>query len=211
MLFFSPIFKNQLNSKKNSFWFLILFLIISLSGCRWISDAGTPFFSMVNIKIPDGTPAFKQGFSDGCSMVVRARGNMLYRFRFKYRFDPKMIENSEYRFGHSRGASWCFQNVLSEATGPQKSFDNYLMPYGNWGYDSSVKSVGDMFDNIEGGAFNQSLTTPGPGLNSTIDVYQKGGSGSTGSAFGSNPFWAGGSKGHFFGWGYDGYNYGYDE
>lgn len=187
-----------------------LLLLLIMGGCRWLTGGGTPFFSMTSIKIPDGTPAFKQGFQDGCSSVVNARGNMLYRTKYKYRYDPKMIENTEYKFGHSRGWAWCFQNVLSESTGPQKSFDTYLMPYGNWGYDSSVGSINETGDGLIGGkgVWGDSVTTPGPGLNSMFDVFQKGGSGTTASVFGSNPLWAGGSKGHIFGWDYNGYDYG---
>ena len=168
---------------------------------------------MLDIKIPDGTPAFKQGYRDGCAMIIRARGNMLYRAKYKYRYDPKLIENTEYRFGHSSGRAWCFQNVISEQTGPQRSFDRYLMPYGDYGYDSKVGSIDLAFDGFWGdksGGLSVPIAGFSGGIDKNWDVFQKGGSGTTGSVFGSNPFWAGGSQGHFFGWGYDGYDYGYE-
>ncbi|MBM3589781.1 MAG: hypothetical protein FJX30_00175 [Alphaproteobacteria bacterium] len=184
--------------------FLIIFLIITSASCQWIKDSGTPFFSMMNIKIPPGTPTFQKGFRDGCENIVYARGNPLYRAKYKgFRFDPKMIGNSEYRFGHSRGQSFCFMHVISNV---HNSADNYLNYYDPTMMAQNYNTVGDgLFD---GGVFSQSLTTPGNGIDGIFDVLQKGGGGTTGSAFSSNPFWAGGSVGQFFGQGYSGSYYG---
>jgi hypothetical protein len=183
---------------------IFILLILNLNSCKWISDAGTPFYSMTGIKVPPGTPSFQKGFRDGCETVTYARGNPLYRTFYKgYRFDPKMVGNSEYRFGHSRGVSFCFMQVISNV---HSSADNYLNYYDPTMAAQDYNTVGDgLFD---GGVFSQSLTTPGNGIDGIFDVLQKGGGGTTGSAFTSNPLWAGGSVGQFFGQGYSGSYYG---
>ncbi len=188
---------------------LVLILLSLLSSCRWFGEATTPFFSWTNFKVPPGTPVFQQGYKDGCSTVLYARGNVFYRSRYSYKFDPKMIGNTEYRFGHSRGYSFCFQHVLASTSGPVGSFDKYLSPQG---YDKTY-NAGNINDTWDGalandGVFSGSVTTPGNGLNGIFDVLQKGGSGETRGVFDSNPLWAGGSKGQYFGWGYDGSYYG---
>jgi hypothetical protein len=183
---------------------IITSLIIFLNSCRWLSDAGRPFYSMTNFKVPPGTPSFQQGYKDGCETVSYARGNAFYKTRYKgYRYDPKMIGNSEYRFGHSRGVSFCFMQVISQ---PQSSFDNYLNYYDPTMMTQDYNTVGDGF--LDGGVFSWSATNAGGGLNGIFDVYQKGGSGTTGGVFDSNPLWAGGSVGQFFGQSYSGSYYG---
>jgi hypothetical protein len=186
---------------KNIFLFITLLFLIS---CQWISNSGTPFYSMTNFKIPPGTPSFQKGYKDGCSTVTYARGNPFYKTRYKgYEFDPKMIGNSEYRFGHSRGIAFCFMQVISNV---HSSADNYLNYYDPTMMSQDYNTVGDgLFD---GGVFSQSLTTPDNGINSVFDVLQKGGGGTTGSAFTSNPLWSGGSVGQFFGQSYSGSYYG---
>ncbi len=173
----------------------IFSLLLFLPSCQWFSSAGTPYFTMTNFKVPDGTPAFKSGFKDGCGAVLYSRGNIFYRSRYKYRYDPNMTGNSEYRFGHSRGYSWCFQKVLQ---GPVASFDKYLYTSG---YDKtfSAKDINEAW----GGMFLDGPMKYGPdstnkGLNSMMSVWQTGIDGES-SAFGSNPLWAGGAKGQFLG------------
>lgn len=189
--------------KKTPIFFTILILLLT-SSCQMITGAGTPFYAMTNIKIPEGTPAFQKGFRDGCETITYARGNPFYKTRYKgYRFDPKMIGNTEYRFGHSRGASFCFMHVAGNV---HSSFDNYLNYYDPTMMSQDYNTVGDgLFD---GGVFSSSITTPGNGIDGIFDVLQKGGSGTTGSAFTSNPLWAGGSVGQFFGQSYSGSYYG---
>lgn len=172
-----------------------LILMLFLGSCRWITEAGTPYLTMTNYKVPDGTPTFKAGFSDGCETALYARGNMLYRNRYKYRYDPRMTGNSEYRFGHARGYSWCFQQIL---VGPVASFDKYLY---YTGYDKTFNAgnVNDAWD----GFFKDGPLKHGPdgtnkGLNNMMSVWKNGTDGSS-SAFGSHPLWAGGAEGQFFG------------
>lgn len=174
---------------------LILISLIFLPSCRWITEAGTPYFTLTNFKVPDGTPAFQAGFKDGCGSVLYSRGNMFYRSRYKYKYDPNMTGNSEYRFGHARGYSWCFQQVL---VGPVASFDKYLY---QGGYDEtfSAKDINKAWD----GMFKNGPMNDGPGfseggLNAVVDVWRHGIDNKS-SAFGSNPLWAGGAEGQFLG------------
>ncbi|MDX2082916.1 MAG: hypothetical protein SFV53_02890 [Rickettsiales bacterium] len=188
----------------------IALLSFNASGCRWFTSASTTYYSWTNFKIPEGTPTFQQGFKDGCSSVLYARGNDFYHSRYKYRYDPTLIGNSEYRFGHQRGYGWCFQTILSAVTGPYGAPDKFLSLYGNAAvFDpkpGTINKTGLFGDTGNESAFSSSLTTPGAGIDAMFGVFQKdngeGGVGGGGSntVFGGNPLWAGGSKGYFLGW-----------
>ncbi len=157
------------------------------------------------MKIPDGTPAFQKGFRDGCETVNYARGNVFYRSRYGYRYDPKMISNSEYRFGHSRGYSWCFYHVLSPSTGPQASVLGFVTPT----YDTTFNKMhinatwGDMFSGSGSGVMGGSTSSIGGGLDGIWGALPKGvdGSGNAGVGQGAlgHPFWASGSTEQIFG------------
>ncbi len=178
-------------------FFFISLLLFMLSSCQWFSGAATPLFKWSGIKIPDGPPTFQQGFKDGCSTVLYSRGNVFYRNRYGYRYDPKMIGNPEYRFGHSRGYTWCLQNIMG--TAPMASFDRYLNPSGaasGYGvFDMTTADMGVAW----GGMFGSSpmdVVSGGASIDGNFDLLS-GGSG--GGAFSANPLWAGGSKGQLFG------------
>jgi hypothetical protein len=179
---------------KSVFLYIILLL---LANCQMFSKGGMPTYSMMKFKIPDGTPTFRQGYKDGCGTALYARGNILYRSFYKYRFDPKLIGNSEYRLGHSRGYGFCFPTVANANTGPQSSFDKFINPYG---YDAGF-NAGNIND-AWGGTFDGTMGTSvtGNGFNGIFDVLQKGGAGTGETTFGGNPIWSGGSRGQFFGW-----------
>jgi hypothetical protein len=173
----------------------IIFLI--LVNCQMFTKGGAATYGMMKFKIPEGTPTFRQGYKDGCETALYARGNVLYRSIYKYKFDPKLTGNSEYRLGHSRGYGFCFPTAASAEFGPQSSFDRFINPYG---YDSgfSAGNINDTWGGGMDGTMGSSLT--GGGFGGIFDVLQKGGSGSGESALGGNPLWSGGSKGQFLGW-----------
>jgi len=174
---------------------VIINILLLTASCRWFSSATVPFIGFTKINIPDGTPAFRKGFKDGCLTGQYSRGNQLYRTSSSYRYDPKMIGNAEYRFGHQRGYSVCFVKFASTAEGPNTSFDRMLNP---GGYDSTF-SAQDI-NTTWGGAFDgvdASLKgSTGSGVNGIFEMWS-GGNG--GGALSTNPFWAGGSKGQIFG------------
>jgi len=174
--------------------FLVILILLQLTSCKWFGKIGSPFYSMTNFKVPDGTPAFQQGFRDGCSTSTYARSNVLYRNRYGYKYDPKMIGNSEYRFGHSRGYAWCFQQSLSGSTGPVGSWDKYLHP---GGYDSTFSSanIGSAWDGFFGGHGGSLGHAAGGDVGGFMGTLTNSG----GSVMNSNPLWAGGSSGQIFG------------
>ncbi len=184
---------------------LILLILISfgLISCKifGIPSKGT-FAPLSNFKVPPGTPAFKSGYKDGCSSVLYSRGNMFYRSRYEYRYDPNMIDNTEYKFGYSKGNSWCFTHIVGispdNTLGPGDGLSS-LSPYGARPmFDTSPNNIDNAFDGMFGGLsapINANTdSTPG-GLSGIFDVYQKGISGGQagagGSVFGSNPLWSG--------------------
>jgi hypothetical protein len=148
---------------------LFLFLIFLISSCS------APFYAGTNIKVPNGTPSFKQGFTDGCSTLTYARGNLFYRMRYKNKatYNPKMIDNAEYNFGYTRGRSWCFHQVVSGKSGPKGSFIKYIQP------DENETILPDLFsqplpsydNNLKfGNAYE--LTVEGVRGNANEDIFQ---------------------------------------
>lgn len=182
--------------------FLLTFLLLGTSGCKWFTNMGSPFFKGTDFKTPDGTPAFQEGWKDGCNTSSYARGNIWYRTWHKHNYNPKMIGNPEYRFGYGRGYSWCFQNALGGIAGPQASFDKAIAPYAandNFGYGVFDTSGGNI-NKMWGGFFNGNTFNTNATANNSWDgiwgVVQKGGGDKT--AFGTI-LWEGGSKCQLFG------------
>ncbi len=182
--------------------FFAVIILLELVGCKWFTTATTPLLMFSSVKTPDGPPSFQQGFKDGCSTVLYSRGNVWFRTRYKYTYDTKMIGNPEYRFGHSRGYSACFHAIVG---GNQSSFDRYIAPGtppgGGFGYGVLDTKAGDV-NNAWGGFFGDSgiqniLNMSEGGVNGNFALL--GGDGGQGSVFTSNPLWAGGSSGQFFG------------
>jgi len=174
---------------------LALILLLMLSNCKWFTGAGTPYFSGLNFKVPQGSPAFQQGYKDGCSTILYARGNGLYRDRYGYRYDPKMMGNPEYRFGHARGQSYCFQSIIGPI--PQTSADRYLSPFG---YDPtySAKPISSTWGGGMAGdvaAFDTFKGSAGGGLDEVMGIWGAG----SGGVLGGRVLWEGGSSGQIFG------------
>lgn len=177
---------------------LLLVVLLQIGSCRWLSNAGLPYFRGLDFKVPDGTPTFQQGYKDGCSTILFARGNGIYRDRYSYRYDPKLIGNPEYRFGHSRGQSWCFQNIIGP--NPLASSDRYLNPHGaasGYGvFDMQGADIGSAWGGMFDGASSGISNVTGASLNGIFGAW--GGNGAD-SVFNSNPIWGGNSKGQIFG------------
>ncbi len=149
--------------------FLNFFFLFLLTACS------APFYSGTNIEVPEGTPSFKKGFIDGCSAMTYARGNLFYRMRYKNKatYNPKMIDNTEYNFGYTRGRSWCFHQVISVKSGPRGSFIKYIQP------DESEMILPNLFSqpfpesdrNLRFGNASE-LTVEGLRGNANEDIFQ---------------------------------------
>jgi hypothetical protein len=185
----------------------LLILLFLVSSCKWLGSMGSPYFMGTDFKVPDGTPAFQQGFKDGCSSGSYARGNYFYRTRYGYRYDANMIGNPEYRLGHSRGYTWCFTHINNQYIGPQSSGFNVILPKGAAPFDfSTTSTVDNVWDGMFGGGSmgdNGSGNfiapkTPG-GINGVFNTLQYGIDGSSTLFNNKELLWAGGSSGQIFG------------
>jgi hypothetical protein len=189
------IFGSSQRGFRKALKFFLILLALQNTSCRWFTKAGKPYFFGSNFKVPEGTPVFQQGYKDGCSTILFARGNGFYRSRNDYHYDVNLSGNPEYRFGHSRGQSWCFQNIIGP--NPIASFDRYLMPFGNGNttFDMTAGNINDTY----GGMFD-GLQAPGnPNAGGFDSIFGVWSGGETGGVFSANPLWAGGSKGQIFG------------
>ena len=180
--------------------FLLVFLLLSTTGCKWFIEAKSPVFKWLSAKIPDGTPVFQEGFKDGCGTSSYTRGNIFYKTINKHNYNTKLIGNAEYRFGYARGYTWCFQNALGGVGGPQASFDRYISPYGNDAViTTSVGNINSLWGGFfESGIMQGDLTNSDVNFNSIVNIWQNAERGG-GTVLGGNPLWAGGSSGQFFG------------
>ena len=107
----------------------------------------------------------------------------------KYNYNTKLNGNSEYRFGYTRGKSFCFNYIV----GGVSSFDRMLFPHKD---PIVAQDYNTTVDGMFGGVDSPIPAADNGGLNGLFDMWA--GSGST-SALGANPLWAGGSSGQFFG------------
>ena len=148
---------------------IILTFLLSISSCKWLTEADTSELAFTNIKIPAGTPKFQLGYKDGCSSVLYTRGNGLYRSRYAYEFHPELIDDEEYFFGRKRGYSFCFNYITGPAGHFAKGWDGYIYAQGtpfdmgagtiddtvigraSGTYGGKANSVWDTFGDMKGG------------------------------------------------------------
>lgn len=175
----------------------ILLAIVVLSNICSCEMMKIPFkrnaLAYTTFAVPDGTPAFQAGYKAGCSAIVYARGNVFYRSRYDYYYDPKMIDNGEYKSGYSRGWAWCFGEIVG--TDPAKGTvggggsglsGSFIYPNGT-PFDTNPSSV----QNAWGGFFGSSapnIIETGNGLDGSYDVWT--GKDNGGTAFGASPIWS---------------------
>jgi hypothetical protein len=181
---------------------ILLSSLLFLNACQWFSDAGLPLASGTSVEMPRGTPVFTQGWKDGCNTSSYTRGNVFYKTIYSHRYNTKLIDNPEYRFGYSRGYSTCFQIMVTGNSGPQASFDRYLLPYGNNSvFEMSVGNINENwfgFFGSKSGILAGDFTNSDVTLDSVVNIWQNAERGG-GTVFGSDPLWSGGSKGQIFG------------
>lgn len=178
--------------------FKTLFFIILLftSSCRWFSAAEMPFFMGGYVTPPQGTPIFVQGWKEGCNSSSYTRGNVFYKTIHHIQYDPKLIDNPEYRFGYARGYTTCFQIVVSGNSGPQASFDTFILPQGAGTFDyMKAGDINGTWGMFSSGIFQGDVTNSNFVENGFDGIVKVVGSG----VINGNPLWAGGSAGQFFG------------
>lgn len=190
-------------TKKFYLTILLILAFASFNSCISKQLSATrPYLSFLNYEVPNGSPNFQDAYKAGCETVLYARGNGLYRTRYHgHKFNPKMIDNPEYRFGFSRGYSYCFNFIVGGGhfgtiSGTGGSSDDYIYGKGT-AFDMGTSSINNT---VNYGPLDW-LIIPDGGLNGSVDVLQKG---RGGTVMGSHPFWGTWQKNQFFGLGEDG-------
>jgi hypothetical protein len=186
----------------------LLIILLTFTGCsRWFSYAETPFLAGTVMKVPEGTPIFQKGFKNGCATSLSARASGFYRDRYKHYYDPKLIDNPEYKFGYSRGYGYCFQYTVAGGHTLLGSADTYIYARGT----PFSMGTGDWQDTINYGKGNWSnpFGFSGGGIDSIWSVVQKGKGGGNGpstnktaegeSAFSGHPLWGTWQNNQIFG------------
>ncbi|MCE3255694.1 MAG: hypothetical protein K0R25_1188 [Rickettsiaceae bacterium] len=174
--------------------------LLFLSNCIWFKGASTPFLAGTSFEVPEGTPLFKKGFTDGCGSILRNRSTGFYRDRYKYQYDPTLIDNPEYKFGYSRGWTNCFNYIVGGRHTLGGSADAYI--YGGFAPGTSFsmgKGNVDSTINYEEGTWNNPFAIGGGGIDSMWGVVQQGNKGGGGTAFGGHPLWGTWQTGQIFG------------
>ncbi len=177
----------------------ILLILIAISGCKWGTGYKAAPFAMLGMPEPDGTPIFKEGFKDGCGSILRNRGTGLFRDRYEYNYNIKLMENPEYQFGFSRGWTNCFNHVVAGRHTLGGSADTYIYG-GNWGAPIDMgRADWTGTINYETGSWNDVFASGGGVTGTTFSPIQTG-KGGSGTAFGSHPLWGTPNDKQIFGW-----------
>jgi hypothetical protein len=164
---------------KKIFYFIT---ILTLENCKLFTGASTYYLTGTNYKVPDGTPAFQQGFRDGCESGLHSRGNVLYRTRYSHKYTPSLIDNPEYKFGYGRGYGWCF--TTQTAGGHTGGFDAFIYGKGV-PFDMGRASI-DGTVQYETGSWSNPLNTNAGGVDGIIGAVQ---SPKGFSTFGTHPLY----------------------
>lgn len=173
-----------------------------MTSCRWFTDAGLSYIAGTNLPIPNGSQAFRLGYKHGCEQIFYSRGNVLYRTRYSYNYDPKLNGNTEYRFGYARGKSFCFNYVIQGVSGPVGGSDLYLFPYkDSSGFIAGGIAAGNYNDTVDSmfDGLGAPVNVTGGGFDGIFNMLTKGGGGTGKATFEGDPIWSGGSSGQFFG------------
>ncbi|MDA0901884.1 MAG: hypothetical protein O3B09_00540 [Proteobacteria bacterium] len=168
-----------------------------IAGCRWVTEAKLPPLMFGREIQVEGTPKFKLGFSDGCRTVLHARGYGFYRAKYKWEFNPDLIDDSEYMFGRVRGYNYCFGYVIGGSGHFSGGWDKYIL--GNASGTPFNMGKGNIDNTVKYGNVFDVLNVPGGGVSGSVDVLSGGGGGGVLSA---HPFWGKRSQesGKIIGW-----------
>jgi hypothetical protein len=172
---------------------LLLTILLFLGSCRLFSGASRYNLAMMDYAIPDGTPIFQEGYRDGCESGLYSRGNSLYKIKYSgHKYNPKLIDNPEYKFAFGRGYGYCF--TLNTAGGHSGGADKFIygkgVPFdmGRTSYDGTI--------NYEQGSWRNPFSS-GSGVNGIFEAVQ---SPKGFSVFGSHPLYGTNNDKQIFGW-----------
>ena len=163
---------------------ILLISSLLLTNCRWFTDAKLSPMAFGKAIEVEGTPKFKMGFKDGCETVLHARGYGFYRSKYKWKFNPDLIDDPEYSFGRKRGYNYCFGYVIGGSGHFSGGWDKYIL--GNFGGTPFNMGKASIDGTVPGGDVFNVLNVPAGGVSGSLDVLS-GGNG--GGALSAHPFW----------------------
>ena len=173
---------------------LLLAIILSLTGCKFFTGAKGYFFMGTNYQVPNGTPAFQQGYRDGCENGIYTRANVLYKTRYHgYQYTPSLIDNPEYKFGYGRGYGYCF--TMSTSGVHSGGFDAFI--YGRGQPFDMQRNSYDGTVNYETGSWNNPFNIGSGGTDNVWGAVQ---SPKGFSTFSSHPLYGTPNSTQIFGW-----------
>lgn len=95
----------------------LLLIILLISGCHNVPVWKYDIFERPPNK-GNYSELFLKGWRDGCESGAEASANYLYRLKYKFKQDWKLIENKEYITGWEHAYNFCrkyvFQNNIKE-------------------------------------------------------------------------------------------------
>lgn len=94
--------------KRIIYLFLIAFITLSGSACSVITKP-TPYGLQRGLVdgAPEGTPAFRYGWKDGCESGLAAYGTLLYKAAYSYKYDSASLQDNEYHNAWEMGFRHC--------------------------------------------------------------------------------------------------------
>jgi len=86
-----------------------IFIAVLLSACNPM---------LMNMEAPEGaSPAYAQGYKDGCSSAMDTYSNDYYRVTHDFTQDPNMVSagNTEYKRAWNDAYTYCFFHIIDWA------------------------------------------------------------------------------------------------
>lgn len=88
---------------------LIIFALL-LSSCKAMEMVGNQLVKPRPwgiSEVPDGSPMFRYGWSDGCDTGLSSYGNDRYKIKYKYTQQPDLLKNKDYYRAWKDAYNYC--------------------------------------------------------------------------------------------------------